>query len=109
MAFGNGSHSLKRGFLRPNGGSRLPAFLIIGLLAGCSLLLYNVYSTTVERNSLAEELGLLRKKWQACQKDKTGKKFLFLDIRGFTVMNLCYFRTGNSIRDACPDVQDGQR
>lgn len=75
MAFGNGSHALKRGFLRPNGGSRLPAFLIIALAAGCSLLLYNVYTTTIDRNSLIEELSLTKKKWQSCQRDKTGKNF----------------------------------
>lgn len=72
MSFGNGSHVLKRGFLRPNGGSRLPFFLILILAVGCTFLLYNVYTNSVNQTSLVEEIALVRKKWQMCQRDKTG-------------------------------------
>ncbi len=64
----------KRGQLRSamHSGSRVPIFVILGLLVVCSVLAINYWTTTGQRSQLEEEIALLQKKYNLLLSETKG-------------------------------------
>lgn len=66
----------KRGMLRPGGGggSRLPLFIMLGLVVFSVLLFYNYRQLSSQLNMLRDDLSMAKSKFENCQKEKRGKE-----------------------------------